>query len=139
MIKITNQDLAKELGKQDGEFWSFGYGWEVQLQPCFYVVNKLVRDMSKEYPTQIPLKPIYKRLTAERYIAREFGNINWAEVYRNLIPAKIIRDGKLVDCQTYTHKNKDISFTINLPERVLQALEKLMTKTSQKSEKSKEK
>ena len=139
MIKISNQDLANGLKELDGEAWTFGFGWSIQLQPCFYVIGKSINDIENEYATQIPLKPIYKRLTAERYIAREFDNINWAEVYRNLIPSKEIKNGKLVDCKSYRHKNKDIDFTFNIPERVLQALEKIMTKTSQKSEKSKEK
>lgn len=139
MIKISNQDLANSLKELDGEPWTFGFGWSIQLQPCFYVIGKSVNDMENEYATQIPLKPIYKRPTAEKYIARDFFSLNWAEVYRNLIPAKIMKDGKLIDCKSYTYKNKDITFIINLPERVLQALENIMTKSPEKTEKPKEK
>ncbi len=138
MIKISNQDICNALKAKDGQDWRFGFGWFILPVPCFYVKGKSVNDCVHEYNTQIPFTVRYENTIDEYSVERIFNNFDWAKAYKTMFDRRVhFGDDLHKDCKAVRYKDDKFSFYIILADRVVEALESLMTKTAEKPEKTK--
>lgn len=117
-MKITNEDICRQLKKIDGQDWVFGFGWYWGLHPCFYVKDKFIPEMHWEFKTSIPLNLSYTsplkfvKASNNKKIKQIFENFDWKEAYQNRTITLEYDPCRKTPCRVFEHKSDTDGFKL---------------------------